>query len=219
MLEHLNTTDPAVHAAVMEEARRRIEKMELQGGGNNLSIFVCHSQRLFAALNRLAGKRRWGQALAISAAGNAFFSVSGIEAVGRRNAGRIPYSRLEGSWAAAVAHEAAHVLVFDELGRRRARSIPYWKSEGHADYSANLLPITEDPGYDLTRRIGWVLDDALWQGPTGFVDRRHFRWQVLVEYLCGVEGLTFGQLLDEAVTEEGAWAEMMNWYSGATAGG
>ncbi len=203
---------------VMDEARRRIEKMELSGGGKGLRIFVCHSQRLFVALNRLAGKRQWGQALVISAAGNAFFSVSGIEAIGRRNGDRIPHSRLGGSWPAAIAHESAHSLVFAELGSSEARRVPVWKSEGHADYSANLLPIESDPEYDLRRRVEWVLDDDVWQGPVGHVDRRHFRWQVLVEFLSGVEGMGFHQLLEDSVTEESAWADMMEWYSvsGAT---
>jgi hypothetical protein len=73
--------------------------------------------------------------------------------------------------------------------------------------------MTSDPGYDLKHRIGWALDDHLWSGPTGPVDRRHFRWQVLVEYLCGVEGLNIRQLLDDEVTEERAWADLMEWYS------
>ena len=187
-------------------------------GGNDLRIFVCHSPRLFAALNRLAGKRHWGQALVISAAGNAFFSVPGIEEAGRRNGGRVPHSRLEGSWAAAIAHEAAHDLVFAELGSRRGTKVPVWKSEGHADYSANLLPMTSDPDYDLKRRIGWVLDDDLWSGPAGPVDRRHFRWQVLVEFLSGVEGMSFHQILEDSVTEESAWADLMEWYSGSGSG-
>jgi hypothetical protein len=206
-------TIPNEFGPLMDEARRRIEKMELYRGGGDLRVFVCNSQRLFAALNRLAGKRRWGQALVISAAGNAFFSVSGIESVARRYGGRIPHSRLEGSWAAAVAHEAAHAQVHAELGTRRARELPVWKSEGHADYSANLLPIATDPGYDLYRRVRWVLDDTLWRDPAGPMDRRHFRWQVLVEFLSGVEGMSFHQLLEDSVTEESAWADLMEWYS------
>ena len=47
----------------------------------------------------------------------------------------------------------------------------------------------------------------------GYVDRRHFRWHVLVEYLCSVKGLTFTDLKDAGVTEESAESEMMSWYS------
>ena len=149
----------------------------------------------------------------ISVAGNAFFSEEVIESVGRRNGGRPVYSRLEGSWSAAIAHEVAHDLIVAEVGFIRARKIPVWKSEGFADYSANLMPAAADPDYDLRNRIGILLDDDSWRSTMGYIDRRHFRWHLLVEFLCSVEGLTFEYLMDEGVTEESAETAMMSWYS------
>ncbi len=204
---------PEDFVLVLDDARRRVEAMELYSGEAPPRIFVCRSHRLFRFFIKMAGKRFAGQGLLVSVAGNAFFSSEMIETIGRRNGGRFPNSRLEGSWAAAIAHEVAHDLVFSELGFRKAQKIPTWKSEGYADYSANLVPAASDPDYDFRRRIEWVLDDGLWRGSVGPVDRRHFRWHVLVEYLCSVEGLNFNQLLEGAVTEESAWADMMTWYS------
>ena len=209
---------PEDFVLVLDDARRRVEAMELYSGEAPPRIFVCRSHRLFRFFIKMAGKRFAGQGLLVSVAGNAFFSSEMIETIGRRNGGRVPHSRLEGSWAGAIAHEAAHDLVFAELGSKEARRVPVWKSEGYADYSANLLPMASDPGYDLKRRIGWVLDDSLWSGPTGPVDRRHFRWQVLVEFLSGVDGMSFHQLLEDSVTEESAWADLMEWYSGSGSG-
>jgi hypothetical protein len=34
-----------------------------------------------------------------------------------------------------------------------------------------------------------------------------------VEYLYTVKGLGFAELLDDEVTEDGAWRDMMAWYS------
>jgi len=198
---------------VLQDARFRAEGMELYRGSNHLRIFVCRSQRLFVFLNRLAGKGHGGQALVISVAGNAFFSEQVIESVGRRNGGRPVHSRLEGSWSAAIAHEVAHDLVYSEVGYRKARQIPVWISEGFADYSANLVPARADPDYDFRDRIGLLLDDDSWRSTMGYVDRRHFRWHVLVEYLCSVKGLTFTDLMDAGVTEESASSQMMAWYS------
>jgi hypothetical protein len=90
--------------------------------------------------------------------------------------------------------------------------IPVWKSEGYADHQANLAAAA-DPGYDLRGRIELLLDDDSWRSAMGFVDRRHFRWHVLVEYLCAVEGLGFRDLMAGSVTEESARARMMAWYS------
>jgi hypothetical protein len=204
---------PADFERVADDARRRVEAMELYRGAEDLRIFVCQSQRLFVFINKLAGKRHAGQALVISVAGNAFFSEAVIESVGRRNSSLPAHSRLEGSWSAAIAHEVAHDLMVAEAGLSRAREIPVWKSEGFADYSANLVPARADPNYDFRNRIGLLLADDSWQSTIGYVDRRHFRWHVLVEFLCSVEGLTFEDLMDGGVTEEGAETAMMSWYS------
>jgi hypothetical protein len=91
-----------------------------------------------------------------------------------------------------------------------------WKSEGYADYSANLASAAADPDYHFRSRVELLLDDEAWQSPTGFVDRRHFRWHVLVEYLCATEGLTFPDLIDENITEASARADMMAWFSASS---
>jgi hypothetical protein len=187
--------------------------MELYRGQAPPRIFVCRSQRLFVFIVKLAGKDHVGQGLLISVAGNAFFSDAMIRSIGQRNGGLPVHSRLEGSWAAAIAHEAAHGLVFAEVGFRKTRRIRPWKSEGYADYSANLASAAADPDYNFRSRIELLLDDDSWQSPVGFVDRRHFRWHLLVEYLCTVKGLTFTDLMDDGLTEERTRAEMMAWYS------
>lgn len=201
---------------ILEDARLRVDAMELHRGQAPPRIFVCQSQRLFVFLVKWAGKRHVGQGLLISVAGNAFFSDEMIRAIGKRNDGRPTHSRLAGSWAAAIAHEVAHDLVYSELGFSGARGMPAWKSEGYADTQANLAAAAADPDYDLRRRIEFLLDDDSWQSATGFVDRRHFRWHVLVEFLCGVKGYGFADLMDESVTEERARVEMMEWFSTPT---
>jgi hypothetical protein len=198
---------------VLEGAQRRVEAMELYRGAATPRIFVCRSPRLFVFLVKLAGKRYAGQGLGISAAGNVFLSETGIESIGQRNGSRPVHSRLQGSWAAAIAHEVAHELVYAEVGFKRARRIPAWKSEGYADYSANLAAAASDPDYDFRSRIRYLLDDESWRLAVKPFDRRHFRWHVLVEFLCSVKGLTFKNLIDENVTEDQAWDQMMVWYS------
>jgi hypothetical protein len=203
---------PSDFEAVLDDARRRVDAMELAPDRRPPRLFVCQSQRLFAFYVRAAGLRHTGQGLLISVAGNAFFSQTTINRVARRNGARPHHSRLEGSWAAAIAHEVAHDRMFAELGFRDARRLPAWKSEGYADYSANLAAARSDPNFDLRHRITILLDDSSWQGPTGPVDRRHFGWQLLVDYLVTVEGHTFAELIDPSLTEQHARARMMAWY-------
>jgi hypothetical protein len=177
---------PADLEPVFADARRRVEMMELYRGAPPLRVFMV--------------------------AGNAFLSEAGIRAVGRRNRGHPAHSRLEGSWSAAVAHEVAHHLVFEELGFKKTRMMPAWKSEGYADFMANRASTASDSDYDFGDRIKLLLDDDSWRHPTGSVDRRHFRWHLLVEYLYAVKGFGFSDLLDETVTEPNTRNEMMAWY-------
>ena len=196
---------------VLEEAGRRVNVMPLYRADAMPRIFVCRSQRRFEILVKLAGKRHAGQGLLVSVAGNAFISEHGIEAVARRNQDRPAHSRLEGSWSAAIAHEVAHHLVFTEIGFFRTRRIPVWKSEGYADYMANLAELGSDPRTDILDGIALIIDDSSWQSPTGMIDRRHFRWQVMVEFMCEIKGLDFTGLLGEDVTETSVWKELMAW--------
>jgi hypothetical protein len=198
---------------VLEDARLRVEGMELYRGAKNPRIFICRSQRLFVFIVKLAGKRHFGQALVISAAGNAFFSEEGIEAIGLRNGGRPVHSRLQGSWSAAIAHEVAHLQMGSAIDARGEGGLAPWKSEGYADYAANFAAAASDPDYDFRDRVSRLLDDSSWRPPVKSFDRRHFRWHVLVEYLCSVKGLSFADLMDEGVTEDGAWDQMIAWYS------
>jgi len=203
---------PEGFGQVFADARHRVDQMELYHGAPPPRIFICRSRRLFVFLVRLAGKRHAGQGLLISAAGNAFLSADGIESVARRNRERPAHSRLEGSWSAAVAHEVAHHLMFSELGLTRARATPVWKSEGYADYAANAAAAGPQTDSNLRSRVRLLLDEERWRGFSGSVDRRHFRWHVLVDYLCTIQDLDFHDLMDEAVTESEAWYWLMEWY-------
>jgi hypothetical protein len=203
---------PPDYEDMLRDARIRLEAMELYRNNDAPRIFVCASHELFDFIVRLAGKRFVGQGLLISVAGNAFFSQEMVAEVGRRHGGRPMHSRLQGSLAAAIAHEAAHDLVFTEVGFKNARRLPVWKSEGYADYQANKAAIDGDPNYDLRARISYLLDEDSWPPPTGFVDRRHFRWQLQVEFLCGVQGMGFHELMDRAISEEQSRDAMIRWY-------
>jgi hypothetical protein len=206
---------PPDFVPILDEARVRLETMELYCGDNPPRIFVCRSQRLFDFINRWAGKRHSGQGLLISLAGNAFFSGPRIAEVADRHGDGLTRSRLAGSWPAAICHETAHHLVFKHLGLFGIRGLPVWKAEGYADSQANLPPAALDSEDDLRARIALVLDDASWIGPTATIDRRHFRWQTLVEFLATVRGVTFDRLRDPELTEELAMADMTAWYLGA----
>ncbi len=95
---------------ILDEARFRVEGMELYRGAKDLRIFVCQSQRLFVFINKLAGKRHTGQALVISVAGNAFFSEAGDRGC-----------RATKRWSPRTL-EARGIVVCGDRSRGRTRS-------------------------------------------------------------------------------------------------
>jgi hypothetical protein len=107
------------------------------------------------------------------------------------------------------------VQVRRHLGLRRSIALPAWKSEGWADYSAHRGRLRSDPGGGLAARIRALLDDEAWGEPLTPVDRRHYRWQLLVEYLVEVEGMSFATLMAEDVTEADCRARQLAWYAGS----
>ncbi len=80
-----------------------------------------------------------------------------------------------------------------------------WKSEGWAEYQANLAAIRDDPTYDLGPRIDQLLDDRAWTA--GGVARDLWEWQLLVEYLGGVEDYRLSDLVRDEVTLDSAGIE------------
>ena len=60
---------------------------------------------------------------------------------------------------------------------------------------ADAFELGPDPEREILDRLTLLNDDGSWQGPSGPIDRRHFRWHVMVEFLCEVEGLDRSRLV------------------------
>jgi hypothetical protein len=86
-----------------------------------------------------------------------------------------------------------------------------WKSEGWAEYQANIAVIRDDPAYDLGERIDVLLDDRHWAGSGGLA-RGHWEWQLLVEYLGEVQGVRLADLSKDEVTKPAVRQRMLAWH-------
>jgi len=112
---------------------------------------------------------------------------------------------------ARQATEIAHFGSAHALGLRRHLRQPMWKSEGWAEYQANLAAIRSDPDYDLRRRIDVLQDESYWAGRHG-VARSLWESQLLVEFLGEVQKYRLTDLVREDVTKESTRGQMMSWY-------
>lgn len=199
---------------VIEDLDRRVRAMEHEPPDASQRIYLCGTKKysFFAFLLRRSPE---SLAIGLSVANETFVSLDRVRLFADRNRGVLRHTRFEGNLAEVVAHEIAHFNSVRALGYRRHLSQPLWKSEGWAEYQANLATMRADPDYDLVRRVELLLDESHWGGRHGLA-RSLWESQLLVEYLGTVEGYDLGDLVADEVTESAARESMMAWYREAS---
>jgi hypothetical protein len=198
---------PDDFARIVEEARSRTVVMENARRGERYRVFLCDDTRfrIFAFLTR---RNPHSMAIGLSAFGNIFVNQPRVQFIASHNPAGIRHSRFEGNLAEVIAHEIAHFNVVHSIGYRASMHMPVWKSEGYAEYQANLASTNADEAYRFTERVDQLRDDALWENAFA---RRLFAWHLYVEFLAEVRGFSLADLLDADVTEGAARTEMFAW--------
>ena len=196
--------------ATIDDLDRRLRAMEHAPPEASQRIYLCSPER-YAFFASLLRKNTETLAIGLSVANETFVSLERVRLFAATNAGVFRHTRFEGNIAEVVAHEVAHFNSVHALGFRRHLRQPVWKSEGWAEYQANLAALRADPEYDLRRRIALLLDDSLWSDPEGVA---RFLWesQLLVEYLGEIEGYRLVDIVREDVTRSATRERMLAWY-------
>ena len=196
---------------VIEGVTRRMAAMEHAPERGSPRVFLCGSRERYGWFAFLTRKTPDSLAIGLSVANEMFVSTTRVREFAARNPGVFRHTRFEGNFAEVVAHEIAHFRSIEALGYRAHLALPVWKSEGWAEYQANLAALREDPSYDLRERIDLLLDDRYWgEGPR--IARSLWEWQLLVEYLGEVEGYLLADLVRDDVTRAAVRARMLDWY-------
>jgi hypothetical protein len=208
-LHYRGATNPSM-AAIAQEADHRLQSGGFGDPERPKDVFFFPQQDLYAFFARLARVPPQAQGFGISFLGNSFVSGPRVEALGEENGHSPSYSVWEGSTSHTVAHEIAHIILIDSIGRKEWLGLPHWKQEGLPEYIANIGLIRADTAASLQRRIEILLDDAEWSGPRSW-DRIHYEAGLMVEFLLDVKEVGFRAILDEAVTREETYSEMVDW--------
>jgi len=198
---------------VLQDVRRRMAAMEGDSPQTEYKVYLCSKPERYALLARLTRRSSDSLAICLTAPGNIFVSLPRVSLFAERNRGVIRHSRFEGNLAEVIAHEIAHFRSGELLGLRAHLRLPAWKSEGWAEYQANLAAVRADGGYDLARRIDLLFDDSYWR--ENETARGLYEWQMLVEYLGEVEGLRLEQLADARLRVHEARERMLRWRGAA----
>ena len=198
-------------ARVFNEAAWRVGAMEPRGDRSGARVYLCNSRKRYAFFAFLTRMNLESLAIHLSVPNEMFVSMERVNRFRADNAGLLRHTRFEGNLAEVIAHEVAHLYSIDAIGYRAHLAQPVWKSEGWAEYQANLAAIRDDPSYDLAERIDLLLDHRVWSpGPA----RDLWEWQLLVEYLGQVHGYGLDDLISNEVTRSSTRNQMMTWRSG-----
>ena len=210
---HLYSDDPlpADIERVIEDTTRRVEGMEHRPPETVHRVYLCNGPRRYAFFAFLTRKSPDSLAIGLSLTNETFVSMSRLRRFAAANQGVLRHTRFEGNLAEVLAHEVAHGNSIEALGYRTHLALPLWKSEGWAEYQANLAAIRSDPTYKLDRRIEQLLDDDYWGGVSSLA-RCLWESQLLVEFLGEVKGYRLADLAREDVTESSVREQMIAWY-------
>jgi len=202
---------PADFDRVIEDLDRRLQAMEHAPPEASQRIYLC-GPRKFAFFAFLLRKNPITLAIGLTVANESFVSLDRVRLFATRNRGVLRHTRFEGNLAEVVAHEIAHFNSVHAIGFRRHLGQPLWKSEGWAEYQANLAAIHADPDYDLGHRVEQLLNDSHWGGRHYGLARRLWEYQLLVEFLGEVKGYRLTDIVSDEVTEAATREQMMAWY-------
>ena len=196
---------------IVEWAQARVDAMDYTRPDAGYRVFICGDERLYSVFAFLTRRSTNSLGIGMTVLGNMYLNESKIRRFAAGRHGRIPHSRYEGNLSEVVAHEIVHFNMVKKLGFWRATRMPVWKSEGYAEYQANIAATRADGSYVFADRIDLLTNDAFW-GRGASMARSLFEWHLLVEFLAEEKGFDLEDLADEAITETFAREEMLAWY-------
>jgi photosystem II stability/assembly factor-like uncharacterized protein len=215
---HSDRPLPADIEATIDRVERSLSLGGLDRPGEWFRVYLSHDPWKYGLFCTITRRDSGSQALVFSRSRSIIVSVGGIDRMRARTGGRPRSSRLEGSLAFAIAHEAAHLQVEREIRRLGLSRPPTWLSEGLADRTAAGGSRGGASGDGLADRARLAFDREAWRPPLRTIDQRHFRWQVLVDYLTDVRGISADELLSDRVSEAATERDLRAWMASATVG-
>ena len=143
---------PADFSRVIDAVAQRVGAMEHGSVRTAPRVYLCNSRKRYAFFAFLLRMNQESLAIGLAMPNEMFLSMSHVREFAEKNGGLLRHTRFEGNPAEVIAHEIAHFNSIDALGFREHVAQPRWKSEGWAEYQANISAIRADPEYDLAEQ-------------------------------------------------------------------
>ena len=127
----------------------------------------------------------------------------------------------EGSFTYLLAHEMIHCLQTNKYGMMKFNPFKHpamWKLEGYPEYISRQTKL-KDKDYSLTSEIDryielerkatdiWVLiEEGRCEAP-----KYYYKGRLLIEYLMDIKHLSYDQILNDTVSADFIYADMISW--------
>jgi hypothetical protein len=194
--------------SIMTEIFTRLEAVPIYDPNRKINLSLCSTQDKFSFFARFT--LRENRIMGFCLFGNAYVNMDFIKELAVKTGGQPKYLTREGSVVHVATHELMHQYLTDSYGEIASRSLPYWKTEGYCEYGVNQFAAPKDSGYSIPERVDIYLDDSQWN-PTANIHRPHYIWGLMMEYLINVRGMSFKQVMDDSITIDAAYQNMMVW--------
>jgi hypothetical protein len=194
--------------SIISEVLLRLQAVPIYDPGRRFNLCICSTQKKFTSFARLTA--RANRIMGFCLVGSAYVNVDFIQELGELTEGQPRYLTREGSVVHVATHELMHGYLNDAYGSFAARTLPEWKIEGYCEYGVNQWVAPRDSGYSIPERIDIYLDDSLWN-PVAEAHRPHYVWGLMMEYLINVRGFQFEEVMDDHMTFENIFREMLDW--------
>lgn len=204
--------DEAITGELEDEANcvfKQLAGLELFDETHATEIYLCQKPSLYKLFARMCLIPSRVPGFNVSLLNVSFVSLQRIQQIRENGNGFPRYSVFEGDLCHGITHELIHDYMVEKIGYLNNRRLPPWKREGYAEYHASLNRMKADTHESLADRIRIIVE--MRNLPEHLLE--YYSWRTVTEYLFEVEDCTLDAFLEETVSYDQSFRDMVSWYS------
>lgn len=200
---------------VLDNAMNLVKKSEINDSNYRYNIILCYN----SFYNKVDDKLFGGGPTARSRLNDVIIKVR----IDAKNNLAFPtfHKSCEESLTCLLAHEMTHCLQTNKYGIIKFNPFKYpalWKLEGYPEYVARKTELS-NRGYNLTSQIDRYVnlerkETNIWISGVDSgceVPNYYYKGLLMVEYLIDIKHLSYDKILNDTVSENTVYQEMINW--------
>lgn len=201
---------------VLDNAMNLVKKSEINDSNYKYNIILCYN----SFYNKIDDKLLGTGPAARTTLKNVIIKVR----IDAKNNLAFPtfHKACEENLAELIAHEMTHCLQANKYGMLKFNPFKHpalWKLEGYPEYVAKKTELL-NRGYSLTNEIERYINleskaSDIWilaaDGGNCEAPNYYYKSMLMIEYLIDVKHFSYDKILNDTVSENTVYKEMINW--------